>query len=97
MTAPGNLAALVFVPISNKNAPPIDPNAAQIQGPNGVILQTADGISSIVINESGITLTFGSKIVQLNSSGLTIDGILFETHVHGGVTSGSSPTLGPMS
>ena len=93
-----NLSALVFVPISNKNSPPIDPNAAQIQGPNGAIIQTTTGTTcSIVANQNGITLTYGSKVVTLNASGLTIDGILWETHKHTNVQTGSSKTGGPSS
>ena len=95
LTQPGNLSALVFVPLSNKNSPPDDQNAAQIMGPNGGIMRTSDGSVSIVVNTSGITMKFGSKTVVLNGSGLTIDGILFDTHVHGGVTAGGSNTTGP--
>lgn len=113
MAKPGNLSALVFVPISNKNSPPIDPTAAQIEGPNGVISRTTTGTTSEVVTsatgttitfgsnsfavtESAITMTLGGKVVQLTSAGLTIDGILFDTHVHGGVTTGSDPTTGPL-
>ncbi len=93
---PGNLSALVFVPVSNASNGPIDPNAAQVEGPNGAIIQTTSGItSSIVVNQNGITLTYGGKVVTLNASGLTIDGILFDAHVHGGVSPGGSNTTGP--
>ena len=83
ISEPGNFSALVFVPVSNSGSPPVDPNAAQVQGPNGAIIQTTTGTaSSIVVNQNGITLTYGSKVVTLNASGLTIDGILFDTHTH---------------
>lgn len=69
LTRPGNLSALVFEPISNKNSPPIDPNAAQIQGPNGVINRTTTGTtSSVVTNTSGTTVTFGSNTVVVNAT-----------------------------
>lgn len=97
MSRPSNLSALVFVPISNAKSDPIDPDAAQIEGPNGAIIQTQDGNASITVSGDAITLKFGSKVVVLNSTGLTIDGILFETHRHGGVQTGTSPTLGPQS
>ena len=113
LAQPGNLSALVFVPVSNATSGPIDPNAAQIQGPNGAIIKTTSGTTSeIVTNTSGTTVTFGSttftlsgssismtaggKTVTLNSSGLTIDGILFDTHVHSGVQTGGSNTTGPV-
>lgn len=70
---PGNLSALVFVPVSNANSPPSDPNAAQVQGPNGAILRTTSGTTSeIVTNTSGTTITFGSTTVTLNASSITL-------------------------
>jgi hypothetical protein len=75
-----NLSALVFHPVSNSNSPPIDPNAAQVQGPNGVILKTTEGTaSSIVVSQTGITLTFGSTTVTLNATGVLINGNLIDT------------------
>ena len=92
---PGNLSALIFVPVSNKNDPPSDQNAAIVQGPDGAIMRTLDGTVSIVLNSSGITMTLGSKVVALTSAGLTIDGILFDTHHHTGVSTGGGNTGGP--
>lgn len=72
-TRRGNLSALVFVPVSNSGSAPVDQNAAQVQGPNGVICQTTEGaISSVVTNQSGTTITFGSNTLVLNESGLTV-------------------------
>ena len=82
MARRGNLATLVFLPLSNKNSPPIDPNAAQIEGPNGAIIRTSSGNASLTVNDDGISMSFGGKTVTLNSSGLTIDGVLFDTHTH---------------
>lgn len=89
---PGNLSALVWVPVAGKGFPSVNTNAAYVAGPQGVVLQTEDGSAVLTINASGITMTFGSKSVVLNASGLTIDGLLFDTHYHsdpqGGVTGG---------
>ena len=82
MARRGNLSTLVFLPLSNKNSPPIDPNAAQIEGPNGAIIRTTSGNASLTVNDDGITMSFGGKTVTLNGSGLTIDGVLFDTHTH---------------
>jgi hypothetical protein len=69
LTRPGNLSALVFEPISNKGSPPIDPNASQVQGPNGAIIRTTAGTTSqIVTNTSGTTVTFGTSTVVVNAS-----------------------------
>ena len=89
---PGNLSALVWVPVAAKGFPSVNVNAAYVAGPQGVVLQTEDGSAVLTINASGITMTFGSKSVVLDGSGLTIDGILFDTHYHsdpqGGTTGG---------
>lgn len=69
LTRPGNLSALIFQPVSNKNSPPIDPNAAQVQGPNGAIIRTTTGTTSeIVTNTSGTTVMFGSNTVVVNAT-----------------------------
>lgn len=86
MSPVANLSALVFVPISMKSSPPTDQNAAQISGPNGVILETTTGTtSSMVLDTSGIVLTFGTTTVTINASGVAIDGTLI-TLVGGGGT-----------
>jgi hypothetical protein len=69
LSRPGNLSALVFVPVSNKNSPPIDQNAAQVQGPNGAIIRATSGTpSSVVTNTSGTTVTYGSNTVVVNAN-----------------------------
>lgn len=68
-----NLSALVFVPVSSAKSGPIDPNAAQVQGPNGVIIRTTQGtVSSIVTNQSGTTITFGSTTLVVNAEGIVL-------------------------
>ena len=69
LVRPANISALIFVPVSNKNSPPIDPNAAQIQGPNGTINRTTTGTtSSVVTNQSGTTVTYGANTLVVNAS-----------------------------
>lgn len=129
MTQPGNLSALIFVPVSNANSPPANTNMAYVQGPDGATIQTTTGTtSSVVTDTSGTTVTFGSNTltvngseingavgsssiqmtgisitlsaggssIVINASGVTIDGILFDTHIHGGVTTGGSVTTRPL-
>lgn len=68
----GNLTALVFLPVGNKSFLPVDPNAAQLQGPNGTILRTTTGTaSSVVTNGNGTTITFGTTTLVVNGSGIT--------------------------
>ena len=69
---PGNLSALIFFPCSNSNSPPIDQNAAIVQGPNGAIMQTTAGAtSSVITNTSGTIITFGGVTFVVNASGIT--------------------------
>jgi hypothetical protein len=69
----GNLSNLVFTPVSNANSPPIDPNAAQVQGPNGAIIRTTTGTtSSVVTDQNGTTITFGTTTFVLNATGITL-------------------------
>ncbi|CDY79484.1 hypothetical protein BGLT_02265 [Caballeronia glathei] len=69
LTRPGNLSALVFVPISNAGSGPIDQNAAQVQGPNGAIIRTTQGTrSEIVTNTDGTTVTFGTSTIVVNGT-----------------------------
>lgn len=84
MARRGNLSALVFVPISNKAAPPDNVNAAQVMGPEGVILRTKDNACSLVLNESGVTITLGGIKLVIDSSGF---------HFHGAVTGDGTATF----
>ncbi len=72
---PGNLSSLIFVPVSNAKSNPIDPNAAQIEGPNGAIIRTSDGKSEIKVSPTGIESTFEKATCTLSSSAanLTFD------------------------
>lgn len=111
LSKPANLSSLVFVPVSNSNSPSPNNNASVVQGPDGFIGQTTQGTaSSVVTNQSGTTVTFGStvlsidatsitmtaggKTIKLDSSGFTIEGKEFFSHQHSGVTSGSSNSGG---
>lgn len=69
----GNLSTLFFVPISNSGSTPDDPNAAQVCGPNGAIIRTTSGpTSSVVTNQEGTTITFGTTTFVVNASGITL-------------------------
>jgi hypothetical protein len=104
LTAPANLSALVFFPIGNATwtATP-DANAYVLYGPNGVILRDTDNHSSLVLDPNNVTITaqttitlqVGGHSIVIDSSGVTIDGKAFLTHVHTGVTVGSGDT-GPV-
>ncbi|MBU9608638.1 hypothetical protein [Burkholderia multivorans] len=69
----GNLSALVFVPVSNANSAPDDPNAAQVCGPNGMIARTTQGTpSSCVVNQNGVSMTYGGASLSLTAAGIVM-------------------------
>lgn len=73
LVARGNLSTLVFVPISNKMAPPIDSNAAQIQGPNGAIVRNTEGTETrVTVDQGGLNMARGSNSIVMDDSGITL-------------------------
>jgi hypothetical protein len=92
-----NLSTLVWMPCGNANWSTVDPTAVTIYGPNGVVLRDTAGDTTFTLTPSGITvsgetsLTFavGSHSIVINSSGVTIDGVLFLAHTHSAVQTGS--------
>lgn len=73
MTPPGNLSALMFVPVANSSwtAPGGDALKRVIQGPTGFIAQMNGGDPSIVGDSSGMTYTVGTTTVTQTSSDIT--------------------------
>lgn len=92
LTAPGNLSALVFLPIGNKNWSSVDPNAVTAYGPNGVVIRDTANQSSVVVlpgsvvvtGRDSITLITGSSTISMSSSGaISISGAT-TLSLHGG-------------
>jgi hypothetical protein len=71
---PANLSALMFVPCANDAwTAPQDPQKRNIQGPNGVFLQSIGGAVTGEFDKSaGITLAFGSVTAVINSTSITL-------------------------
>jgi hypothetical protein len=58
LAMPGNLSALVFLPVGNINwSATLDPNAVDIYGPDGAILRNTANTSKVQVNNSGTTIT----------------------------------------
>jgi hypothetical protein len=77
LSRPGNLTALVFLPIGNKSwTASDDVNAVVIYGPNGVILRDTGKKSTVTISQSGIAMkTTGTG--EILGGGLTAsDGVV---------------------
>ena len=99
----GNLTPLVFVPISQMAFPNNDSrnlNAVFINGKEGVVLQDTEGLCSLTLSKTGVTITIGGVTVTIDIDGLSVDGgditnddlSVGATHVHGGVTTGGDNT-----
>jgi hypothetical protein len=98
LTLRGNLSALVWIPIGNKNwAPPTDPNSLELYGPDGVILKDEGGNVVATLNTTnGFKVTFGGHTFEITSGGIFLDGTLWTTHDHGpgAYVAGETPVTG---
>lgn len=74
LTPRANLTALIFSPIGNSGWTTVDGNAVVIYGPNGVVLKSQDGATTL-------TLTPGGIHVQTTGD-FTVNTISILHHVH---------------
>ena len=80
---PSNLGGLVFVPIGNKNWEAVDPDAVNINAPNGAVIRDTGNNCVITLTPTGVTVVRGSTQVIINDTGITMYGNLL---VHGSIT-----------
>lgn len=59
-------------------------------------IKMSNGSGIQMISPGPLTFTGGGKTVTIDSTGVTIDGILWETHMHSGVTTGDDDTGPPV-
>jgi hypothetical protein len=76
LTNPLNLGGLVFVPISNANWSAVDPNAVNINAPNGVVLRDTNNNCTVTLVPSGVTVAIEGIELIVNAGGVTINGNL---------------------
>lgn len=111
ITQRGNLSTLVFFPVGNSNWSGVDPQSVTVYGPNGVVLRDTNSDAVLTLTPNGIKCTLGSNLLNLSSSeielsagghtlvidssGITLDGLIFLEHTHTGVTTGTGVT-GPV-
>lgn len=57
LSQPANLTALVFFPFGNAAWFTVDPNAAVLYGPNGVVLRDIGNASNITLTHTGVAIT----------------------------------------
>jgi hypothetical protein len=97
----GNLSNLVWMPIASKAWGAVINGFLVLYGNtgDGVVIQDVVGASPstyLKITTGTIQLTAGGKTLSISSAGITLDGILWETHTHlpGTYNVSSDPVLG---
>ncbi|MCZ5678178.1 hypothetical protein O5624_02275 [Escherichia coli] len=80
---------LFFVPLANKDWSDEDPRKIVLYGPDGAILQTEDGSSSVTVAPEEIRLK--SKAVYLEAEDIFMNG---QIHLNGPIVRGQSPDEG---
>jgi len=92
----GNLATLVFHPITNTSQtipPGGDTDKRGVYGPNGVVVSDVGGACALTCDKtSGGTWTFNGHTIELASDGIYLDGIKWDSHTHDDPQGG---TVGP--
>lgn len=74
LTQPSNLGALVFVPIGSKNwatTDPVDPNALNLNGKNGVVLRDRTNACVMTLTPTGVVTTIGGTTFTINGTSVT--------------------------
>jgi len=74
LTHASNLGALVFVPIGNKNwatTDPVDPNAVNINAPNGAVIRDTNNKCVITLTPTGVVTTIGGTTFTINGTSVT--------------------------
>lgn len=96
----GNLSALVWIPVAATSFS-MAPSASKnwINGPGGA--RIGDSTNAVYVDcdktAGTVTIHAGGKSFVFGSSGFTMsNGIVVETHIHGGVQTGSGDTGGPI-
>src|SRR6185312_296271 len=73
----GNLSTLTFQPISSKKFFAVDPNAATLYGPNGVVLEDSQKHTVLTLTpDSGVTLTMPAGQKLAITGDLTVTGAI---------------------
>lgn len=80
LTQPGNLAALVWVPVASRAFSTVDTTKAFVSGPTGVVMQTEDGHVALTLTEAGLALVInGVTVSTWGGSGLAVVGTVTAT------------------
>jgi hypothetical protein len=97
LSAPGNLSALTFYPISSTAFPAVDPNAVTMTGPNGIVMQDTEKQCVWTQTPSGALLKIGTTTFAFSASGLVVTaGGVVTTITSAGVHSDGDVTASPL-
>jgi hypothetical protein len=94
----GNLATLVFVPVASTLFPVwANPLQAWVNGPAGAVLSDTLQTASVTVSADLVTIRAGSNVWTFSSAGFTMStGVVAETHLHSGVTTGGGDSGPPI-
>jgi len=74
LVKPFNLSALIFVPVGATDWEAVDPNAVNINAPNGAVIRDTGNNCVITLTPTGVNVTIGSTSFLVESSGVTVNG-----------------------
>jgi hypothetical protein len=72
MNLPTNMGALVYVPIGNTGWSAVDPNALNLNAPNGVVLRDTNNQCTYTQTPTGITIAVGGTTITVDGSTVNI-------------------------
>lgn len=69
LTLPGNLSALVWMPVGNTDWDTVDPNQYVIYGPNGAVIRDSNSNTTVTVDGQGNAVIHGLKSVSTDING----------------------------
>jgi len=68
----GNLSAVFFMPLGNKNWVVVDPTQVTVYAPNGVLIRDTGSAAKINLLPGSITISLGSSTWEMTPGGVTV-------------------------
>lgn len=94
MATPGNLTALVWVPVASTSFPAVNINAAYVCGPQGAVIQDQAGNCILTVSNDG-TITLSAKTqIALDAPTIALNGTVVQNAGTG--YTGSVTLVGPL-
>ena len=94
LVKPFNLSALIFVPVGATDWEAVDPNAVNINAPNGAVIRDTGNNCVITLTPTGVTLVIGSTNITVSGTEVDITANLIKLNgviqLNGPITQGAS-------